>query len=67
MITKLDDFLRRRSKIALVTRRDDIRRAPGLVEACRVFFGDDAQARIDEYFASAPADPIESASAAPGP
>ncbi len=67
MVTKLDDFLRRRSKIALVTRRDDIRRAPGLVEACRVFFGDEAQARIDEYFASAPADPMESASAAPGP
>ena len=65
MITKLDDFLRRRSKIALVTRRDDIRSAPGLVEACRVFFGDEAQARIDEYFASAPVDSTEVASVAP--
>ncbi len=51
MVTKLDDFLRRRSKIALVTRRHDIRSAPGLEEACRCFFGDEARARIDEYFA----------------
>ncbi len=30
MITKLEDFLRRRSKIALVVRKDDIRRSPGV-------------------------------------
>ena len=52
MVVKLEDFLRRRSKIALVVRRDDIRRAPGLREACRILFGEDAEAKIAEYFGS---------------
>jgi glycerol-3-phosphate dehydrogenase len=50
MVVKLEDFLRRRSKIALVVRREEIRRAPGLREACRILFGDDAEAKIAEYF-----------------
>jgi glycerol-3-phosphate dehydrogenase len=50
MIVKLEDFLRRRSKIALVVRRDQIRQSPGLLEACQIMFGDEAQAKIDEYF-----------------
>lgn len=50
MVTRLDDFLRRRSKIALVIRADEIRRAPGLREACVLLFGDEADARIEEYF-----------------
>ena len=50
MVVKLEDFLRRRSKIALVVRRDEIRSAPGLREACRILFGDDAEAKIAEYF-----------------
>jgi glycerol-3-phosphate dehydrogenase len=50
MVVKLEDFLRRRSKIALVVRREEIRRAPGLREACRILFGDDAEAKIEEYF-----------------
>ena len=50
MIVKLEDFLRRRSKIALVVRHDDIRDAEGLMEACRILFDDEAQARYDEYF-----------------
>lgn len=53
MIVTLDDFLRRRSKIALVERPEAIRNAPGLVEACRILFRDEAQIRIDEYFAQA--------------
>lgn len=52
MVTKLDDFLRRRSKISLVTRRDVLRVAPGLREACELFFGPEADARFDEYFAA---------------
>ncbi len=52
MIVKLEDFLRRRSKIALVERTGVIRAAPGLIEACRILFGDQAQQRIDEYFGS---------------
>ncbi len=51
MVVTLDDFLRRRSKIALVEHRETIRRAPGLMEACRILFGDQAQARFDAYFA----------------
>ena len=50
MVVTLEDFLRRRSKIALVEHRDTIRRAPGLAEACSILFGDQAQARLDEYF-----------------
>lgn len=50
MVVKLDDFLRRRSKIALVVRRDELREAPGLREACRILFGDEAEARYEEYF-----------------
>lgn len=51
MVTKLSDFLRRRSKIALVIPEDEIRRAPGLREACLMLFGDEADAKIEEYFA----------------
>jgi len=50
MITKLEDFLRRRSKIALVARKEDIRNSPGLVEACEILFGDLAREKFDEYF-----------------
>ncbi|MFL5302394.1 MAG: glycerol-3-phosphate dehydrogenase/oxidase [Anaeromyxobacteraceae bacterium] len=50
MVVKLEDFLRRRSKIALVVRRDAIRDAAGLREAARILFGDAADAKIAEYF-----------------
>ncbi len=50
MIVKLEDFLRRRSKIALVVRREDIRNADGLMEACEILFGDQAREKYDEYF-----------------
>ena len=50
MIVTLDDFLRRRSKIALVERRDVIRHAAGLVEACNILFKDEAAEKIAEYF-----------------
>jgi glycerol-3-phosphate dehydrogenase len=51
MIVKLEDFLRRRSKIALVVPRHTIQQAEGLMEACAILFGkEQAQARYDEYF-----------------
>ena len=56
MIGKLDDFLRRRSKIALVVSNAVLREAPGLKEACRLLFGDAAEARYREYFAEGPGD-----------
>ncbi len=52
MITKLEDFLRRRSKISLVVRREDIINAPGLKEACEIFFGAQAEAKLQEYIES---------------
>ena len=54
MVTRLDDFLRRRSKIALVIPRDELKQARGLDEAARILFQDDAQRRLDEYFAMPP-------------
>ena len=50
MVVKLEDFLRRRSKIALIERPETIQSAPGLMEACRILFGDQARVRYDEYF-----------------
>ncbi|MCP5159662.1 MAG: glycerol-3-phosphate dehydrogenase/oxidase [Gammaproteobacteria bacterium] len=50
MIVKLEDFLRRRSKIALVMRHEDIRNAEGLMEVCEILFGDQARQKFEEYF-----------------
>ena len=50
MIVKVDDFLRRRSKIAQVVRHEDLRRSANLREACAIFFGGDADAKLAEYF-----------------
>jgi glycerol-3-phosphate dehydrogenase len=49
MVTKLEDFLRRRSKISLVVRKEDILKAPGLLEACKILFGDEAEQKLQEY------------------
>ena len=51
MIVKLDDFMRRRSKIDLVVHDDDVRSSPGLHEVAEILFGDRADARLQEYFA----------------
>ncbi|MCK6508782.1 glycerol-3-phosphate dehydrogenase/oxidase [Myxococcota bacterium] len=52
MIIKLEDFLRRRSKIALIARPQEIMRSAGMREACRILFGTDADARFEEYFSA---------------
>jgi len=49
MVAKLEDFLRRRSKITQVVRNRDIVDAPGLKDACKIFFGDEADAKLKEY------------------
>ncbi len=49
MVVKLEDFMRRRSKIELVVRREDIAAAPGLRRACEILFGDEAEQRLAEY------------------
>ncbi len=51
MIVKLDDFMRRRSKIDLVVHDDDIAHAEGLHEVAVILFGDQADWRLAEYFA----------------
>jgi len=52
MIVKLEDFMRRRSKIEEVVRREEIVNAPGLLEACEILFGSEAQMRLEEYRAT---------------
>jgi glycerol-3-phosphate dehydrogenase len=52
MVTRLDDFLRRRSKIEQVISREDIIQAPGLKEACRILFGKEADEKLSEYILS---------------
>ena len=49
MITKLEDFLRRRSKIEMVLRKTEIIDTPGIIEACQILFGDQAEAKRKEY------------------
>jgi glycerol-3-phosphate dehydrogenase len=65
MITKLDDFVRRRSKIAFIARKREIRDAPGLFEACRILFGDEAEAKFVEYFDERPSGEVIRASVRP--
>ncbi|MDJ0760668.1 MAG: glycerol-3-phosphate dehydrogenase/oxidase [Woeseiaceae bacterium] len=65
MITRLEDFLRRRSKISQVVREESLRESPGLLKACRVFFGDDAEMKLDEYWATR--EPKDQPPAEPGP
>ena len=52
MIVHLDDFLRRRSKISLITRQADIQNSKGLSEVGSILFGTGAQTKLDEYFSS---------------
>jgi alpha-glycerophosphate oxidase/glycerol-3-phosphate dehydrogenase len=49
MITRLEDFMRRRSKIEQVVRPESLRDDPGLREACRILFGPHAEDRLAEY------------------
>ncbi len=50
MITKLEDFLRRRSKIEQVVRIEDLKKSKGLKEACKILFGNEATNKYNEYF-----------------
>ena len=50
MIVTLEDFLRRRSKLALVVKHEDLKNSHGLREACKILFDEDASERWEEYF-----------------
>ena len=49
MITNLEDFLRRRSKIEMVLRKREIIGTKGIKEACSILFGDKAEQKLREY------------------
>jgi glycerol-3-phosphate dehydrogenase len=55
MVTRLEDFMRRRSKIELVVPAEDYLFADGLDEVAEILFGDAASAKVEEYRASHPA------------
>lgn len=54
MIARLDDFLRRRTELAMVTPEAELARSPGVWAACRVLFGEAAEARWRERFETDP-------------
>ena len=49
MIVCLDDFLRRRTKIALENRVETIKADPGLNELCQILFADQAQLQYQRF------------------
>lgn len=51
MITTLEDFLRRRSKIEMVLRKNEIINTKGIKEACRILFADKAEQKLKDYIA----------------
>ena len=55
MVTRLEDFLRRRSKISQVIPEDEVRHASGLREVAEILFGNQADAKLIEYFGELPA------------
>lgn len=51
MIVTLEDFLRRRSDLALVMRHGDLRGAAGMMEVCTLLFGvEQARQKFNDYF-----------------
>ena len=51
MITHLEDFMLRRSKIDLVVRNEKIREGDGLAEVAKILFGDKSEQKLGEYLA----------------
>ncbi len=51
MVVHLEDFLRRRTLLALVLDHDALRTHPGLPEAARILFGERAEEELRRYFA----------------
>lgn len=51
MVVKLEDFMRRRSKIELVLRPEEIAGAPGLRRVAEILFGAEAEGKVAEYLA----------------
>ncbi len=49
MVTHLEDFMLRRSKIDLVVRNEKIREGNGLAEVANILFGEDGEAKLAAY------------------
>ena len=49
MVTKLEDFLRRRSKITQVVSDEETLASAGLIEATGILFGEKADEKLAEY------------------
>jgi len=54
MVTKLEDFLRRRSKITQVIHEEDVRTSEGLREVAEILFDGRADEKLIEYFGELP-------------
>ncbi len=67
MIVHLDDFLRRRSKISLITRAEDIQKSKGLGEVVSILFGANANTKLAAYFGSLPSLDKPDQATAPSP
>lgn len=50
MIVKLEDFMRRRSKIDLVVADDEFVGSDGLAEISQLLFGDDGERKLEEFY-----------------
>ena len=50
MIVRLEDLLRRRSKLELLVTQQELQNREGIRELCAQLFGDLAEARYEEYF-----------------
>jgi glycerol-3-phosphate dehydrogenase len=52
LIVKLEDYLRRRSKLEMLVSQDTLKHTKGLFEACEKLFGSEARSKYDEYFSN---------------
>lgn len=50
MIIHLEDFLRRRTQLALTEPRDTMCKESGLQEACRILFGEQSESEYNRFF-----------------
>ena len=50
LVVRLEDFLRRRSKVSLVLRHSALAASPGVFAACQILFGPRAAEAWSEYF-----------------
>lgn len=50
MVVTLADYLKRRSKLEYLVSYEELKQSKDIYEACEKLFGDEAQARYEEYF-----------------